>query len=639
LHVRLGGSDMGIRDSLWSAATLETRRKKVGISVANAADCDTQISLGEVYNRVELTCELKTVDTAVESPLEGSALTSPYTGRQLYMREYVVEGSGKNGKWNHDKDYPALLDIWAGHRTDHKGAYTRDWLIRVMDHPHWTFPDRHTGDDLIEKYCSGNANQQALPNQLCNQIGACLVSWGNIKEPAYRTDDTVPASVAMSTALVVSVNGNWQTDPATARPTEAQIHASAPVAVYTGQTAGGSYSPTDSDTTNYVVISGSLVLNMLPKNSQAHTAMGVACANREGDGQHGYLQRFFKAASPNVHAVADTDVLLGLQPFTEMDPAEIEYTRSSGGSLADTVGKVPVLRCMLVIGDKCAVETGGDGSIHDFEWRPFKERGECANDAEYYAQSFTIGFNPAIGDKLLGTEYKIRNNITYYLGIEAEGTAIPIKHGDALSGRVRFMVVGPVSMKWNQVTSTLDPWSGGVTGWTDNDILLLPYVSDIIVKDFSVKLMSDNAGDDLIQDCELVYTSDTAETFIHMKDDLTFRIASALTAEERKKLKVADAVRLSTPVVLSTGLGVTEIMDHVKGCAVKPEQSYVDSYYNECRLPRITMRQTLEDRPAVADLFHHYAHPAMTGKKFYAQAIGRNMRANEAVLTLKESWV
>lgn len=619
-----------------SSAIQSTSRSTVGISLANASGNDTTISIGEVYNRVSLTCELETLDTVVESPLDQSALTSPYTRRQLYMREYVVEGSGKNGQWDAGKDKPAFDAILAGQRTEHEGAYTRDWLIRVMDHPSWKFPDRHTGDDLVTKYCGGNANQQTLPNRLCQQVGACLISWGCVKEPAFRKDDTVPSSVPMSTALVVSVNGNWVNDPAQAQPSEQTLLASAPVAAYTGATGAGAYSPADDQTTNYVVLSGSIVLNMRPGGYWNPYLGTKVMPDREGGGEHAYAQKFFKASSPNVHAVVDPDASSGLQPFTEMDPAVVEYKLSSGGSASDLVGKVPVLRCMLVIGGKCAVETGGDGAVSDFEWRAFKERSQCSSDSEYYAQSFTVGFNPAIGDKLLGTEFKIRNNVAYYMGIDAEGTAIPVKRSDALSGKVRFMVVGPVNAVWNEVTAKVEPWSGATTGWQETSVLLLPHVSDIIVKDFEVKLYSDNGGDNLTEECDLVYVSDTSESFLNIKDDITFRISSALTAEERRKLGVSESVRLSTAVVRATGLGVTGIRDHVKGCTVKPEQSYVDSYYTECHVPRITMRQCVRGE---ASRFDRYTHPAMPDRTFYVQAISRSLRADETVLTLKEVWV
>lgn len=623
---------------LRSASTQQTARTTVDLTLANAADCDTTIGIGEVYNRICLTCELDPVDTIVESPLDSSALTSPYSNRQLYMREYVVEGSGKNGAVQTGTDGTAFQNLWDGKRVTHEGAWTRDWYLRVMDHPYWKFPDRHTGLNLIQRYCLLGTNQQALPNALASQIGAALISWGSVKEQAYRTDDSVPGKLDMSSALVVSVNGNQNADKTAARPNDSDILGSAPVAVYDGPVSGAAYSPADDSTVNYIVFTGSIILNLQPQLSMTSagalvTGTAGVKPDRDGNGGHYYAQRYFKTENPRTHAVADPSTLKGLQPFTEIEPAALEYKYSPDLTGVDKVGKVPVLRCMLVIGDKCAVETGDGTSVSDFEWRTFKERAQCASDSEYYAQSFTLGFNPAIGDKILGTEFKILNNIPYHLGLDTEGTAIPVKRADALSGAVRFMVVGPVNSEWEERL-----WQAGGVVIKRTSYLLLPYLSDIIVRDFEVKLVSDNGGTDLQEDCELVYMSDTAENFVNEKDDITFRLTSALTADERRELGVAEETRNSTVVDLSTGLGVTEVYDHVKGAAVKPEKSYVDSYYNELHEPRLTMTHRVSEGAGAVDLLKHYRHQAMPGKIFYAQAIGRDLRMAEAVLTLKERW-
>lgn len=63
----------------------------------------------------------------------------------------------------------------------------------------------------------------------------------------------------------------------------------------------------------------------------------------------------------------------------------------------------------------------------DFEWRKYKTLEECSSEDEYYQQCFTIGFDPKIGDKIVGTKFDLQNNVNYELGIDAEGIAIPIK--------------------------------------------------------------------------------------------------------------------------------------------------------------------------------------------------------------------
>ncbi len=101
---------------------------------------------------------------------------------------------------------------------------------------------------------------------------------------------------------------------------------------------------------------------------------------------------------------------------------------------------------------------------------------------------------------------------------------------------------------------------------------MLSHVSNIQLKDLSISLVSDNAGLEPLSDSDLVYMSDTDERYVNRKDDITFRIVSALTAGEREELGVRDSLLLSTPADVATGLGLTAIYDHNRGGMVKPEQ-------------------------------------------------------------------
>ena len=167
---------------------------------------------------------------------------------------------------------------------------------------------------------------------------------------------------------------------------------------------------------------------------------------------------------------------------------------------------------------------------------------------------------------------------------------------------------------------------------------LLAHVSTIFLKSFEVKIYSDNGLINNAGDNDVVYMSDTHENFVNRKDDIEFEISSALTREECRQLGVSDSVKLSTPLDLSSGLGLLTIYDHNKHEQAKPEQLYVDSYYTEYHKPRILMTQKLDDRAGIAGLFNHYRHPAMADKKFYAQGISRNLIEDYAELTIKEVW-
>lgn len=627
-----------------------TVRKTADISPGNVASDDTSISIADVFNQISLTCELKEIQDIIEDPL-GDNLTSPYTNKQKYMTEYSSDGEGATA-------VHAFCDMINGKSTDYEGGTITDWYVQVKNNPNWKFPLFNGTGDLIEQYCSDGRNQQDLPNALgfqsllANGTKAALLSFGKVEEKTDHTDNSPISRIDMEDCLCISVNGNGIEDGDACRPSELDLQQGCPCAVYEGAISGGVLSPADDDTTNYIVISGKIVLNPIMKFSKDYKTLKenleggmmpesflwhhtVPSRNNE-DGRY-YTQKYYKAATPLLDPVWDPDTSRGLCPFTDTGEQLYEFKYSAIGDNTDKISKVAVLACMLTIGDKCLVETGTDGQITDFEWRPYKTREQCADDDEYYQQCFTIGFDPKIGDKLIGTKFDIQNNISFRLGLDAEGMAIPIKKGNRLSGQVRFMILGPVNTMWDDVTRRHRTWFRR-TKWTSTSVPLLPHVSSIFIDNFSMKLYSDNGLIMNLEDNDLVYMSDTKEKFANPKDDITFRICSALTREERQELGVSETARLSTPLNTATKTGLLSIYDRNTGEQAKPEQLYVDSYYREYHKPRVLMEQKIEERSGDVGLFNLYRHPAMPGKTFFVQGLSRNLMEGYAQITLKEIW-
>ena len=642
-----GDSPISWRE-LTTGEMLTTPKSIIEFNNGNAASTDTTISIGEVYNQILLTCKVESVENVIESPLDNDALEDPYTNRQKYLTEYSVDiyDDGDNKGL-----MGAFFSMTHGLDTTYPGGFITSWYLRVKNNPNWVFPETGTGANLIDKFCSNNTDQQALPNYMAMAQKTCaaLLSFGKVETKTDHKDNAPVPKIDMTDYLAVSVNGNGLDNAPF--PNEASLKNSAPCAVYTGSASGGIYSPSDPGITNYIVLSGSVVLNPIMnytntyKELHSHNEWGlgawmgwakpVPC--RGSDTGRLYTQQYFKAATPSAEPVWDQDTDWGLVPFTGAGPQEYEFKGSAVGDQTDDISKIAVLACMLIIGDKCVVETGADGQISDFEWRPYKTREQCADDEEYYQQCFTIGFNPKIGDKIIGTEYNLQNNIDYNVGIDAEGIAIPVRHSDRVSGQVRFMILGPVNTSWDAVARRY-PVFFKFPKWSENPVPLLAHVSTIFLKSFEVKIYSDNGLINNAGDNDVVYMSDTHENFVNRKDDIEFEISSALTREECRQLGVSDSVKLSTPFDLSSGLGLLTIYDHNKHEQAKPEQLYVDSYYTEYHKPRILMKQKLDDRAGIAGLFNHYRHPAMAGKKFYVQGIGRNLIEDYAELTIKEVW-
>lgn len=630
--------------------TKTTPQQAVTISLANVADCDTTISIGDVYNQLLLTAKVEDIESVIESPLDDDLLGSPYINKQKYLTEYSSDGEGKTA-------YNAFYAMTHNQKTTYGAGAITDWYVQVMRNKQWTFPMKGNTDiDIVDYFGSEGTNQHALPDWLGQAPGAAIMALGSVKMNTANDDNSPTSKVNMTNYLVVSVNGNGvDNDENKTYPSVADIQKNIPYAVYTGNKSGGVFSPPDEETTNYIVLSGKVILNPIMRRTNTYTNLHnkewtmwpqniekgmiyvwhqTVPSRNNGDGRY-YTRQYWQAETPDKEVSWHEGADSGFYPYTGEGPEEYEFKYSAIGDNTDTISKVAVLACMLVIGDKCVVETGTEGQTTDFVWQKYKERSECQSDDEYYQQCFTIGFDPKVGDKLVGTEFSIQNNIDYKMGIDVEGIAIPITKGDKISGQVRFMILGPVNVTWDVITRH-HPTFFRHTKWSSSSVPLLAHVSSILIKSFEVKVYSDNGlisnGND---DNDIIYMSDTKETFVNKKDDLEFKINSALTATECAQLGVSNTVKLSTPLNISTGDGVLEVYDRNGNVKAKPEQIYVNSYYTEYHKPRIVMEQKLRDIDNVVSLFNHYRHEALN-KEFFVQGIGRNLIEGRADLTLKE---
>lgn len=603
----------------------------IDISLSIAEDCNTQVTIGDVFNRLELTAEVKATEDLIESPLDGDALVSPYgkIGYQKYMTEIYSGGNGETAR----NAFKAMLE---GRPTTYSDAKETDWYVQVMNHPRWKFNGLVITkvSDLVTEYCSNGTNQQELlrflgSRSFYNNLGAALLRVGKIEKKSSGSDNSPVSKVSMEEMLTIAVNG--ETD-------DERLLAAMPIAEYTGQVGGGVLSPADGDTVNYIVLSGKILLN--PITGQSLSSTNPVYSRSFGD--HTCYRRFlyWKAETPRQpvekdarYGVTVVQDFEGWYPDLGDGEQQFKYGYSGPGSETDMTSKVSVLACMLVVGDKCVVETGRDGQIGDFEWRTYKERSACASDDEYFRQCFFIGFDPKIDDFLVGQEFSLQNNIDYTLGIDAEGIAIPVKATDRVSGMVQFKILGPVNVMWEQWTRK-HPSFWRHTSYSSTQELIMKKVKNIIIKSFEVKVYTDNGlqgegGDDL------VYMSVTEEGFVNKRDDLSFQLTSALTAAEASRLGVSTEAALSTPMVMESGLGVLEIYDAVRNLKDKAEKLYVDDYYTRCHLPKVVLEETLTDGES-ARQWLRYRHPALPGRVFHVVGISRDIGAGTARMVMRE---
>lgn len=636
--------------------TVETAaRREVTISTAIASGTDTRLSVNEVYNRIELTCEPTDVETVVESPLDESSRISPYPAMQLYMTEYIdtleqnAGDAGERVKKMIDNGRP----LWPEN-------IRRDWYIRMHDSMKWKFllhgaPEAR---DVREYFASGR-NQEEVLTLLASLPGSCLASFGRMEYKESSKDNSLTPRVDMDPCLVIAVNGNGKDTEGESYPSAESLTRSVPVAEYTAGFSGGTFSPADDETTNYIVISGKIKLMPRLQESESKAYYGkrwneVTWPDVSGmndtfgkwalmdflgtnpckNGTRIYVCRWWDCTTPYSQPV-DSSHSPGFWPPVDDVQAQYPFNYSAIGNGADTISKVSVLECMLIIGDKCVVETGTQGQTSDFEWRTYKPREACADDDEYYAQSFSIGFDPKIGDNLIGEEFDIQNNLSFEMGLDLEGTAIPVRRRDKVSGKVTFRILGPVNLMWNNVTRRHRTFFRPVK-WGDGNIPLMAHVSSIVVKDFEVIVATDNGLVSDTGDGDIIYVSDTDERYVNVRDDLTFRITTALTREERLKLGISDSVKLSAPVCVSTEEPLLKIKNLMTGDTAKPEQLYVDARWREWHAPRVSLEQKVRTSSGVALLENIFRHPALPGKRFWCVGMSRNVMENWTNLNLKE---
>ena len=105
---------------------------QVSINADTFADADTNISMSEVYSQISINCKMKTQDTLIENPLDKDSLTSLYKGKQLYMTEYISEGSGNNAN-------SAFNKIVKGQSDSYKNCKVVNWFVQSKSNKNWKF--------------------------------------------------------------------------------------------------------------------------------------------------------------------------------------------------------------------------------------------------------------------------------------------------------------------------------------------------------------------------------------------------------------------------------------------------------------------------------------------------------------------
>lgn len=632
------------------------------------SDANTQVSLAEVYNQVQVTDNYEDQGDVIVSPLDDGTLYSNFSGKQLYCREYYAYGDGNTAA-------NSINDMLSGNVTTYDKAKEVLWYIRVMSNANWQFysDDGNTTLEeagIIETENGSYVNQYSLPKYMWSHTCTpAILQLGKVERQADAADNSPVASIDMKNYLYISVNGNEVDTEGSQFPSDNDLLSHEGMIKYVGAKSGGVYSPVDADTTNYFVFTGKLILQPIIYESSetsqlsrlgTYSAVKGGHVKRTEHGGHSntvhmkdehgyYVRKFYEIPHPTQRYDAEADIPYCASgcmaaPWSEYHKYidEFVFRYSSVGSSSDTYSKLPVLECEMKIGDKYCVETTLDDpstAVDEttYEWLTMEEI-QARPDLTYvddgvtkYKTTFTLGINPKIGDVILGEEYDLQNNIDYTMGLDVEGTAIPIKMSDALSGKLSFRILGPVNLLWNNITRR-HPTFFRHTAWSEGWKFILSHVENIIIEDFQCKVYTNGSGA-TTGDADICYVSDENHEYMDTKE-VDFKFVTQLTTAEFVEMGASATIAANAVVDMTTGLASNNIYNVTTLENGKAEEHYVDQYYTEYSKPRVLMSFGAHNTSRID--FRDRFSDSHINKQFYVQQIDEDVKKNTINLTLKE---
>lgn len=660
--------------------TLRTPTNATLTAQMHGAD-DTNITVDDVYNQIQVKCRLENEDTIIVSPLEKEDLDSLFTSKQLYCREYQTYVETKQHGFYAAENFTKMLLDEALEYNDKYASTTTDWYLRAMINKNWLLhPNNGTGDstDLYSQDSNGvYYNQWDVAKQVYdNRLTPCIFQMGSVERDAKQADNSPIGKVSMSNYLYISVNGSYDYDDYTDTetnivPTPLQLENHSPMIEYLGGASGASYSPSDDKTTNYLVFSGKIQLQPVLHYRQDYAYLNSLAVASEEDPSHSrqYLQQIALLAHvPSDKEVDDDDrdekgrlytrkfftMQYPTQPIDEVmymhgafslnPPCKdvgtkelaYHYSEYEFWHRTDLVSKLPILECELIIGNKRLIETDMDEwGNSTFQWVTLGEEPTYvwAEDGNTYTvTTFTLGVNPKLDDYIIGTEFDIQNTITVPMNLDTEGTAIPITQADAVSGAVQFRILGPINTEYDEITRRHPIWFRGER-WSTHCKSVLGHTQNIILKDFEAKIYTDNAGNDILQPKDLIYVSDETQQFINKNDGTTFNFITQPTAEEIIEKQLKSGINVNAVIDLTTDTPLGSIYNATTDETAKAEEHYVDAYYTEYSQPRIIMQATMHTSDM--DWRNTYTSNVLH-RNFFVEKQSDNLRLAKSTITFKE---
>lgn len=639
------------------------RLPKNQLSPSKYAGNDTTITTGETYSQMILTCDLDSNDEVIQSPMDEDTITSVWPTKQFYCREYLLE---------HKNDKAAFTELVRNQSVPNRNYTLTDWYIQVLYSKYWNFYT-HDGDYINKFEYDNYGNYINAANVLRyarnHYFTPVLLNVTKVSNPTKREDNTVEYEADRSTQLYITINGNDYINAditGTKHPTDSEIqNYNSPIAEYISPKGGTVFSPTDPDTTNYLVFSGKITL--IPNTyysvfngwfnnlDEEGIRIGMAynntwTSNISYGGNSLYGRRFFDLKTPQDKPsfnslIAEPNLILKDMHLSATDKDykgeffKYNWTAANDRD-GDKIAKIPLLACELIIGDKRLVEYDMDENGNSkFKWVP-KNSGVYEYDKDdnenILIQTFSLGINPKIGDFIVGTEFDMQNTVTFDMNLGDErGIAIPIKESDNLSGTLTFRILGVYNITWNDVVYRHGTWFRKKK-WSDNYKELLPKLRSICISDFKCKIFSDNANlESLKDDNDLCYVSDEVISFNNIKDDLEFKFVTQPSSAECIEKGLKNSIYNNSVMVTQeqTTKPLKTIFNAITHETAKPEEMYIDQYYKEYSKLKLNISFTAHNSGAIE--FSQY-YSKLLDKNFYIFNKSYNVLDNTYLVNLRE---
>ena len=230
---------------------------------------ETNISMSDIYNQIQVKCDLQNIDEIVSSPLDSDMIDWKYPSRQMFMTEYwALFDPNEPANWdkypNSVKAFTGLLtspmteiynSIDPGTAINYDNWYARDWYVKMLYNPKWTLSYKNQNiEELMDKSSNNYINQHKIMKLLRQErFFPALVEISKLTDPISPTNFKRSGKQSRDNYMVISINGNYDNseEESTNIDTANQQASGNGLLTFTGDS--GSFSPNSSDDTNYIL--------------------------------------------------------------------------------------------------------------------------------------------------------------------------------------------------------------------------------------------------------------------------------------------------------------------------------------------------------------------------------------------------